>query len=110
MINLDFISWLIITVISLIVALLWWFVLCRLWFNTKECNCPPSLWCTWVIAWLGSWLGTFLMGKWGPMYQSVAIIPAILGSLYLIVFFCCLCWCWGGRDLTRKKAKDKDTG
>ena len=109
MIPLTFISWLFVTVISLIVALLWCFVICRFW---RGCGCPPGFWCTWVIAWLGSWLGTVFMGSWGPMFESLAIIPVVLGAFYIILFYCCLCWCWGGRDLTgaAKKKKEGDIG
>jgi uncharacterized membrane protein YeaQ/YmgE (transglycosylase-associated protein family) len=40
-----------------------------------------------VIGWIGAWLGSPVFGHWwaGVNYQQVYIIPAILGSLALLV-------------------------
>lgn len=93
----DFTSWAVITLVSLLVALIWWFVICKpVWPgpNKTLCNCPPRFICTWVLAWLGSWLGTPVIGRWGPAYGvMVSLFPALLGGFMLIILFCCICKC-----------------
>jgi len=39
-----------------------------------------------IIGWIGAWLGSPVFGHWLFNYQEVYIIPAILGSLALLVF------------------------
>ena len=82
MIGMDFVSFLILLIISVVVsgALHYWF----------EYYVTPGLWsfCSKVVVgWLGAWLGSPVFGHWFPglQYHDVYIIPAILGSLALVV-------------------------
>lgn len=40
-----------------------------------------------VIGWLGAWLGTPVFGRWfeGLNYGDIYLIPAILGSIALVI-------------------------
>jgi uncharacterized membrane protein YeaQ/YmgE (transglycosylase-associated protein family) len=41
-----------------------------------------------IIGWVGAWLGSPIFGYWwqGLNYKEVYIIPAILGSLSILIF------------------------
>jgi len=41
-----------------------------------------------VIGWVGAWLGSPVLGYWWPglNYENVYYIPAILGSLGLLIY------------------------
>jgi len=82
MIGMDFVSFLILLVISMVVsgALHYWL----------EYYVTPGLWsfCSKVVVgWVGAWLGSQVFGHWFPglQYHDVYTIPAILGSLALVV-------------------------
>jgi len=82
MIGMDFVSFLILLVISVVVsgALHYWL----------EYYVTPGLWsfCSKVVVgWVGAWLGSPVFGHWFPglQYHDVYIIPAILGSLAVVV-------------------------
>ena len=82
MIGMDFVSFLILLVISMVVsgALHYWL----------EYYVTPGLWsfCSKVVVgWVGAWLGSPVFGHWFPglQYHDVYIIPAILGSLAVVV-------------------------
>jgi uncharacterized membrane protein YeaQ/YmgE (transglycosylase-associated protein family) len=82
MIGMDFISFLILLVISAVVS-------GALHYGAKY-YVTPGLWsfCSKVaVGWVGAWLGSPVIGHWFPgvQYQDVYYIPAILGSLTLIV-------------------------
>jgi len=40
-----------------------------------------------IFGWIGAWLGSPVFGNWfgGLVYQNIYIIPAILGSLALLI-------------------------
>jgi uncharacterized membrane protein YeaQ/YmgE (transglycosylase-associated protein family) len=82
MIGMDFVSFLILLVISVVVAGV-------LHFGLKYYVIPglASYFSKIVIGWIGAWLGSPVFGHWwgGVNYQEVYIIPAILGSLALLV-------------------------
>ncbi len=82
MIGMDFISFLILLVISVIVSLILHYVL-------KFYVVPglASFFGKIVIGWVGAWLGTPVLGHWfgGVQYEQVYIIPAILGSVAALV-------------------------
>jgi uncharacterized membrane protein YeaQ/YmgE (transglycosylase-associated protein family) len=40
-----------------------------------------------VAGFIGSWIGSFILGKWGPEIGGFYIIPAIVGSVILILLF-----------------------
>jgi len=83
MIGMNFISFLILLIISLVVSGIlhfgikyyivsgWWSYLSKV-----------------LIGWFGAWLGSPVFGYWweGVNYKQVYIIPAILGCLLLLIF------------------------
>lgn len=92
----DFISFLILLVISVVISFILHYLL--------SFYAVPGLQgflAKVVIGWLGAWLGTPVLGQWFPgvNYSQVYIIPAILGSLaaiYMVAMFVRLC-CQGAR-------------
>jgi len=82
MIGMDFVSFLILLVISIVVSgvLHYWL----------EYYVTPGLWsfCSKVVVgWVGAWLGSPVFGHWFPglNWHEVYFIPAILGSFALVV-------------------------
>jgi len=82
MIGMDFVSFLILLVISIMVSLILHYVL-KLHVRTGF----ASLLGTIVWGWIGAWLGSPVLGYWFPgwSYHEVYIIPAILGAFVLII-------------------------
>ena len=82
MIGMDFISFLILLVISLVVSAV-------LHFGLKYYITPgwASFFCKIAIGWVGAWLGSPVFGYWieGLNYKQLYIIPAILGSLAILI-------------------------
>lgn len=83
MIGMDFLSFLILLVIALVVAIVLHYVL-----SYYVVPGLRSFFGKVVIAWVGAWLGSPVLGYWweGLNYEDVYVIPAILGSLALVVF------------------------
>ncbi len=82
MIGMDFISFLILLAISIGVS-------AALHFGLKYYGVPGlgSYFSKVVIGWVGAWLGSPALGHWweGFNYGEVYFVPAILGSLALLV-------------------------
>lgn len=82
MIGIDFISFLILLIIAAVVAAV-------LHYGLKYYLIPGlgSYLSKVVIGWIGAWLGSPVFGNWfeGVHYGGVYIIPAVLGSLALLV-------------------------
>lgn len=83
MLGMDFGSFLILLVISVVVSAV-------LHFGFKYYLRPGlvSFFSKVVIGWFGAWLGSPVFGHWfgGVNYREVYIIPAILGSLAILIF------------------------
>ncbi len=83
MIGMDFISFLILLIISVVVSGVLHFVL-------KYYIIPGwrSYLSKILIGWVGAWLGSPVLGYWweGLNYKEVYIVPAIVGSLLLLIF------------------------
>jgi uncharacterized membrane protein YeaQ/YmgE (transglycosylase-associated protein family) len=83
MIGMDFVSFLILLVISVVVSFIVHYLL-------KFYAVPglASFFGKIIIGWVGAWLGSPVFGYWfaGVQYEQVYIIPAILGSAALLVF------------------------
>jgi uncharacterized membrane protein YeaQ/YmgE (transglycosylase-associated protein family) len=83
MIGMDFVSFLILLIISVVVSGILHYVF--------KYYVTPGFWSYLskvVIGWVGAWLGSPVLGKWweGVNYESVYIIPAILGCFALVIF------------------------
>ncbi|MCK5650430.1 MAG: hypothetical protein KAJ42_03590 [Gemmatimonadetes bacterium] len=82
MIGMDFVSFIILLVISVIVSAV-------LHYGLRYQVVPglSSFFGKVVLGWLGAWLGTPVFGRWfaGVAYEEVYFIPAILGSLAMLV-------------------------
>jgi len=83
MIGMDFISFIILLIISIVVSGVLHFVF--------KFYIIPGWWSyasKVLIGWVGAWLGSPVFGYWWPglNYEEVYIIPAILGSLSILVF------------------------
>ena len=82
MIGMDFTCFLILLVISVVVSAI-------LHYGIKFYIVPGtgSFISKVIIGWIGAWLGSPVFGHWweGINYQDIYIIPAILGSLALLI-------------------------
>ncbi|MGG0463240.1 GlsB/YeaQ/YmgE family stress response membrane protein [Priestia aryabhattai] len=38
-----------------------------------------------IAGFIGAWLGGLILGNWGPVVGGFAIIPAIIGSIILVL-------------------------
>ncbi len=82
MIGMDFISFLILLVISVVISGI-------LHFGFKYYIVPG--WWSFLskvfVGWIGAWLGSPVFGYWwqGLNYKQVYIVPAILGCLLLLI-------------------------
>ena len=82
MIGMDFISFLILLIISVVGSAI-------LHYGLKYYVRPTfdSFITKVIFGWLGAWLGSPVLGHWfsGLAYENVYIIPAILGCLAVLV-------------------------
>jgi uncharacterized membrane protein YeaQ/YmgE (transglycosylase-associated protein family) len=82
MIGMDFVSFLILLIISIVVS---WVLhyLCKYYIRPGFNSFLSKV----VLGWIGAWLGSPVFGHWfdGLSYENVYIIPAILGSLAFLV-------------------------
>jgi len=82
MIGMDFVSFIILLGISIVVSVVVHFVF--------KYYVMPGVWSfisKVIFGWIGAWLGSPVFGHWfcGVNYGEVYIIPAILGSLALLI-------------------------
>jgi len=82
MIGMDFMSFLILLVISGVVSVILHYV-CKFYIRPGLISFLSKV----VYGWIGAWLGIPVFGRWfsGINYEDVFIIPAILGSLAVMV-------------------------
>ncbi len=82
MIGMDFISFLILLVISIVVSAI-------LHYGLKFYAIPgtTSFLSKIIVGWVGAWLGSPVLGHWWEAlnYKEVYYIPAILGSLASLI-------------------------
>jgi uncharacterized membrane protein YeaQ/YmgE (transglycosylase-associated protein family) len=83
MIGMNFISFLILLIISVVISGILHFV-----FKYYIIPGWYSYLSKVLIGWIGAWLGSPVFGYWweGLNYNEVYIVPAILGSLLLSIF------------------------
>lgn len=82
MIGMDFVSFLILLIISIIVSAVVHFG-CKYYVRPGVSSFLSKV----MIGWVGAWLGSPVLGHWwaGLNYEQVYIVPAILGSLAALV-------------------------
>jgi uncharacterized membrane protein YeaQ/YmgE (transglycosylase-associated protein family) len=82
MIGMNFISFLILLLISAVVSAILHYVL-KFYIRPGFISFLGKV----IIGWIGAWLGSPVFGYWfdGLVYEKIYIIPAILGSLALLV-------------------------
>jgi uncharacterized membrane protein YeaQ/YmgE (transglycosylase-associated protein family) len=82
MIGMNFVSFLILLAISIVVSAVLHFVL-KFYIRPGIVSFFSKV----IFGWIGAWLGSPVFGYWfgGMIYEKIYIIPAILGSLALSV-------------------------
>lgn len=82
MIGMDFVSFLILLIIGAVVAALLHYVV-----RYRILPGFGSFLSKVIFGWIGAWLGSPVLGHWfaGVHYEDVYIIPAILGSVALLI-------------------------
>lgn len=82
MIGMDFISFLILLVIAVVIA-----AIAHYGMGYYVVSGTGSFLSKVIVAWLGGWVGSPVLGYWfsGIAYNQVYIIPAILGAIAAIV-------------------------
>jgi uncharacterized membrane protein YeaQ/YmgE (transglycosylase-associated protein family) len=82
MIGMDFTSFLILLVISIVVS-----AILHYWLKFYIRPGVVSFLSKVIFGWIGAWLGSPVFGHWfsGLCYDDVYIVPAILGSLVIMV-------------------------
>jgi len=83
MIGMDFVSFIILLIISVVVS-----GILHIAFKYYITQGWGSYLSKVLIGWVGAWLGSPVFGFWwqGLNYKEVYIVPAILGSLFLLIF------------------------
>jgi uncharacterized membrane protein YeaQ/YmgE (transglycosylase-associated protein family) len=82
MIGMNFISFFILLVISIVVSAVLHYVL-KFYARPGLVSFVSKV----IFGWIGAWLGSPVFGNWfaGWGYEKIYIIPAILGSFALII-------------------------
>jgi uncharacterized membrane protein YeaQ/YmgE (transglycosylase-associated protein family) len=82
MIGMDFISFLLLLIISVVISAILHYGL-KFYVNPGVDSFCSKI----VIGWVGAWLGSPVLGHWWETlkYEQVYIIPAILGCLAILV-------------------------
>ncbi len=82
MIGMDFMSFLILLIISGVISVILHYV-CKFYIRPGFISFLSKV----IFGWIGAWLGTPVFGRWfsGVNYEDIFIIPAILGSLAVMV-------------------------
>lgn len=98
MIGMDFNSFLILLVISIVVSAILHYVF-KFYIRPGFISFVSKV----IFGWIGAWLGSSVFGNWfnGWAYEKVYIIPAILGSLAILVIMVDLVLT--GKSLTEEK-------
>ena len=82
MIGMNFISFLILLGISIVVSAVLHYVL-KFYIRSGIVSFVSKV----IFGWIGAWLGSPVFGNWfgGLVYEKIYIIPAILGSFALLI-------------------------
>jgi uncharacterized membrane protein YeaQ/YmgE (transglycosylase-associated protein family) len=103
MIGMSFLSFLLLLVISVIVAAIMHYSMGYRFLEGRGAYLAKV-----AIGWLGGWLGSPVLGYWSARFQNVYLIPAILGTITAImlnvVALRALEKVFGGRLIAEKSA------
>jgi len=93
MIGMDFVSFLILFVIAVVIA-----AIAHYGMQYYVVSGFGSFLSKVVVAWIGAWLGSPVLGHWfsGVVYENVYIIPAILGAIGILVLAVDMAKTFGG--------------
>jgi uncharacterized membrane protein YeaQ/YmgE (transglycosylase-associated protein family) len=82
MIGMNFISFLILLVISIVVSAILHYML-KFYIRPGFVSYVSKV----IYGWIGAWLGSSVFGHWfaGWVYEKIYIIPAILGSFAVLI-------------------------
>ncbi|MHB8579157.1 MAG: hypothetical protein ACYDA4_04760 [Ignavibacteriaceae bacterium] len=82
MFGMDFISFLVLLVVSIVVSAILHF-LCKWYIRPGFESFLSKV----VLGWIGAWLGSPVLGYWfeGFKYKQIYIIPAIVGSFAFLI-------------------------
>src|SRR5690242_5269788 len=80
MIGMSFLSFLLLLAIGATVA-----VVLHYGFRLRFLEGLDAVFAKVAMGWLGAWLGSPVLGHWWFKFESVYIIPAILGSITLVL-------------------------
>lgn len=80
MIGMSFLSFLVLLVIGVVVAAVLHYGLRYRFLDSVD-----AVFAKVVLGWLGAWLGSPVFGHWWIRFENVYIVPAILGSLTLVM-------------------------
>jgi uncharacterized membrane protein YeaQ/YmgE (transglycosylase-associated protein family) len=82
MIGMSFVSFLILLVISVVVSAILHYLF-KFYIRPGWISFISKV----IFGWIGAWLGSPVFGHWfgGLVYEKIYIIPAILGSLALLI-------------------------
>lgn len=91
MIEMGFLSFLWLLIIAIVVSLVLYYV------PGVKIKLPGGYPATLIMGWIGAWLGTPVIGRWweGLIFNDVAIVPAILGSVAAIFLTDACAKCYG---------------
>lgn len=86
MLGMNLLSFLVLLVVSIVVAVVFHFLV-RYRFIAGIEGLLGKI----AVGWLGGWLGSPVIGHWGFKVESIYIIPALLGAI-VADFVCVLFW------------------
>jgi uncharacterized membrane protein YeaQ/YmgE (transglycosylase-associated protein family) len=101
MIGMSFLSFLLLLAIGVVVA-----VVLHYGFRYRFLEGADAVFAKVAMGWLGAWLGSPVLGHWWYRFENVYLIPAILGSITLLMLtgvgWKALEKCMAGRPATEK--------
>ena len=103
MIGMSFVSFLVLLGIGVIVAAVSHFVLRYRFLDGLD-----SFFAKVALGWLGAWLGSPVFGYWWYKFENIYIVPAILGSI-TVVLLNVVAWKAMTRVFAPRPAADKAT-
>jgi uncharacterized membrane protein YeaQ/YmgE (transglycosylase-associated protein family) len=86
MLEMNFISFLTLLVVSVVVAAVYQWIL-----RYRFLEGIDSFLAKVAVGWIGAWLGSPVLGHWLWKIQSVYLVPAILGAI-VAIHLSVLCW------------------